>query len=94
MVTFLWRAAGEPEPNTTVNPFKDVSESAYYYKAVLWAVENNITKGKDAGCFDPQGTVTRAQASTFLYRLSGETATGDMPFTDVVKGSYYEEAVC
>jgi len=67
-VTFLWRAAGSPEPTGTENPFDDVKEDAYYYKAVLWAVENGITTGVSETAFDPDGTVTRAQTAAFLYR--------------------------
>ena len=93
MVTFLWRLADQPEPVATENPFSDVAEDAYYYKAVLWAVENNITNGTGEGKFSPNATVTRAQACTFLYRQFGKTATGDMPFADVEAGSYYEDAV-
>ena len=82
VVTFLWRAAGEPEPVTTVNPFKDVSASAYYSKAVLWAVENNITDGYADGTFRPNGECTRAQVVTFLWRAEGspEPERTDNPF--------------
>ena len=68
VVTFLWRAKGEPEPKTTTNPFKDVSPSAYYYKAVLWAVENGVTAGTDPGKFSPDATCQRGQIVTFLFR--------------------------
>ena len=71
-VTFLWRAAGCPEPTSTVNPFEDVVEGKFYYKAVLWAVENGITKGTSETTFDPNGTCTRAQIVTFLFRCLGE----------------------
>ena len=64
MVTFLWRAAGSPEPESTVNPFTDVSASAYYYDAVLWAVEQGITNGTSATTFGPDATVTRGQTVT------------------------------
>ena len=67
-VTFLWRAAGKPEPTTTFNPFDDVAEDAYYYKAVLWAVEKGITTGTSATTFRPDQSCTRAQIVTFLYR--------------------------
>ena len=94
MVTFLWRAAGKPEPVITVNPFTDVAESAYYYKAVLWAVEKGITKGTSAATFSPDDTCTRAQAVTFLYRLAGMPETsGTAPFTDVNAAAYYYDAV-
>ena len=94
MVTFLWRAAGKPEPVSAVNPFTDVAESAYYYKAVLWAVEKGITKGTRATTFSPDDTCTRAQAMTFLYRLAGMPETdGTAPFNDVNETAYYYDAV-
>ena len=68
MVTFLWRAAGSPEPETTVNPFTDVDAEEYYYEAVLWAAANGVTDGMTATTFEPAGSCTRAQAVTFLYR--------------------------
>ena len=68
VVTFLWRAEGEPEPTSAVNPFKDVSETDYFYKAVLWAVENDVTKGTSKTKFSPANTCTRGQVVTFLYR--------------------------
>ena len=68
IVTFLWRAAGSSEPAGTSNPFVDVAENAYYYKAVLWAVENGITSGKTATEFRPAEACTRGQIVTFLYR--------------------------
>ena len=67
VVTFLWRAAGEPKPETTENPFKDVKEG-FSYDAILWAVENGITTGASAATFVPKGTCTRAQVVTFLFR--------------------------
>jgi len=67
-VTFIWRAAGCPEPTSTENPFTDVSEDDYYYKAVLWAYENGITLGTDDTAFSPSGTVDRSQVTAFLYR--------------------------
>ena len=72
IVTFLWRFKNSPEPTTTENPFGDVSESGYYYKAVLWAVENNVTSGTGKGKFSPDSTCTRGQVVTFLYRATGE----------------------
>lgn len=93
MVTFLWRAAGSPEPTTTENPFTDVVESDYFYKAVLWAVENGITKGATADTFAPTQTVTRGQAVTFLWRAAKGSSTGENPFTDVADDAYYAEAV-
>ncbi len=68
VVTFLWRAAGKPEPTSTANPFTDVKSDAYYHDAVLWAVEKGITKGTSADKFSPDSTCTRAQIVTFLYR--------------------------
>ena len=68
VVTFLWRAAGSPEPENTVNPFVDVSEDSFFYKAVQWAVENDITSGMSANIFGVDITCNRAQIVTFLYR--------------------------
>ena len=68
VVTFLWRAAGKPDPASSTNPFTDVKPGAYYYNAVLWAVEKGITNGTSAATFDPEDTCTRAQVVTFLYR--------------------------
>ena len=79
-VTFLWRAMGEPEPSTTKNPFVDVKESDYYYKAVLWAVEKNITVGVNATHFVPSQTCSTAHIITFLYRTLG---IGDNGWYDV-----------
>ena len=93
MVTFLWRAAGEPEPETTVNPFTDVSTSAYYYEAVLWAVERGITNGTSATTFSPDTTVTRGQTVTFLWRNAGSPAVSGSGFADVAADAYYATAV-
>lgn len=93
MVTFLWRAAGEPEPETSVNPFTDVSASAYYYDAVLWAVEQGITNGTSATTFSPDATVTRGQTVTFLWRNAGSPAVSGGSFTDVAADAYYAGAV-
>ena len=68
VVTFLWRAAGQPEPASTENPFTDVKTGDFFYKAVLWAVENGITNGVDATHFGPTTACNRAQVVTFLYR--------------------------
>lgn len=95
VVTFLWRAMDEPEPETTKNPFVDVKEDKYYYKAVLWASENGITSGIDETHFAPNDTVTRAQFVTFLHRNEGEpkpTIT-ENPFVDVKESKYYYNAV-
>ena len=93
-VTFLWRAAGEPAPKTTVNPFSDVTEDDFYYKAVLWAVENEITAGTSKTTFDPNGVTNRAQAVTFLWRyLEKPAATAENSFKDVVDGEWYEAPI-
>ena len=68
VVTFLWRAACQPEPTGTKNPFRDVKESDYFYKAVMWAVENNVTAGTSKTTFSPNDTCTRGQVVTFLFR--------------------------
>ena len=95
IVTFLWRANGEPEPTATENPFSDVPEGKYYTKAVLWAVEKEITAGATPTTFNPSGGCTREQAVTFLWRAMGKPtpATTENPFTDVEEGKYYYEAV-
>ena len=95
IVTFLWRANGEPEPTATENPFSDVPEGKYYTKAVLWAVEKEITAGATPTTFNPNGGCTREQAVTFLWRAMGKPtpATTENPFTDVEEGKYYYEAV-
>jgi hypothetical protein len=67
-VTFLWRAVGEPEPTSTVNPFEDVEEGVYYYNPILWAAENGVTAGVDATHFAPNAQCNRAEVVTFLYR--------------------------
>lgn len=93
MVTFLWRAAGEPEPETTVNPFTDISAGTYYYEAVLWAVEQGITNGTSATTFSPDATVTRGQTVTFLWRNAGSPAASGASFADVSADAYYGTAV-
>lgn len=96
VVTFLWRAAGSPEPTTTANPFTDIVEGSYYYKAVLWAVENEITSGTGNGTtFSPDMECTRAQVATFLWRTAGKPAaeSSTHPFRDITAGSYYYDAV-
>ena len=93
VVTFLWRAAGSPKA-TGSNPFTDISAGAYYYDAVLWAVEKGITVGTSAATFSPDTVCTRAQIVTFLWRAAGSpAASGSNPFTDVSQGSYYYDAV-
>jgi len=95
VVTFLWRAMGSPEPAGKTNPFTDVPADAYYYKAVLWAVEQGITKGTSNTTFSPNETVTRAQFVTFLWRAAKlPTAGGTNPFTDMTDpAAYYYQAV-
>ena len=95
VVTFLWRAAGKPEPTKTENPFGDVQPDAYYYKAVLWAVEKGITTGTSATTFRPDQTCTRGQIVTFLWRYNEqpEPKSSTNPFTDVPAGQYYYKAV-
>jgi DNA-directed RNA polymerase subunit RPC12/RpoP len=95
VVTFLWRAAGKPEPTTMANPFNDVKPDAYYYKAVLWAVEKGITTGTSATTFRPDQTCTRGQIVTFLWRFNEqpEPKSSTNPFTDVPAGQYYYKAV-
>ncbi len=93
IVTFLWRAAGSPEPKA-MSTFVDVSADSYYAKAVAWAVENGITGGTGDGKFSPDATCTRAQAVTFLYRASGAPAvSGNAAFSDVATNAYYAAAV-
>ncbi|MBR4691403.1 MAG: S-layer homology domain-containing protein [Oscillospiraceae bacterium] len=92
-VTFLWRAMGCPEPDGAGTPFADVAESAYYCKAVLWAVEQGITKGTGEGLFSPNEPVTRAQTATFLWRLAGMPSAKRSAFADVDPDSYYAKAV-
>ena len=93
MVTFLWRAAGSPVPAVTDNPFTDVAEGAYYYNAVLWAVEQKITGGTTEMTFSPNATVTRAQTVTFLYRAAGSPFVSGSGFADVAADAYYADAV-
>ena len=94
MVTFLWRAAGSPEPAGTASAFTDVSASDYFAKAVAWAVEQNITTGTSSTTFSPKATVSRAQAVTFLWRAAGApVAEGTNAFADVASGAYYAPAV-
>ena len=93
IVTFLWRAAGSPEPKS-MNSFSDVSADAYYAKAVAWAVEQGITGGTGNGKFSPDATCTRSQSAAFLYRAAGSPAvSGDAVFSDVSADAYYADAV-
>ena len=95
IVTFLWRAAGSPEPTATETEFTDVVEGSYYYKAVLWAVEEEITKGVSATSFGPNRNCTRAQAVTFLWRAAGcqEPREEENSFADVIADAFYYKAV-
>ena len=93
-VTFLWRAAGSPEPETRAMPFTDVPVGSYYYDAVLWAVENGITEGTSDTTFSPNDTCTRAQIVAFLWRSEKSPAAGTAnPFADVKSTAYYAGAV-
>ena len=92
IVTFLWRAAGSPEPKA-MSSFADVSTDAYYAKAVAWAVENGITTGTGDGKFSPDATCTRAQSVTFLFRAIGKLVDSKAEFSDVLTDSYYANAV-
>lgn len=95
VLTFLWRVAGCPEPTGNSNPFVDLKTDAYYYEAVLWAVENGITKGTSAITFSPNTSCTRGQVVTFLYRFENRPASSSVtnPFIDVKSGAYYYDAV-
>ena len=92
IVTFLWRAAGSPEPKS-MSSFSDVSADSYYAKAVAWAVENGITTGTGDGKFSPDATCTRAQSVTFLFRAIGKLVDSKAEFSDVLTDSYYANAV-
>lgn len=93
-VTFLWRASGSPTPKNSRMPFVDVSPNAYYYDAVLWALEKGITTGTSSTTFSPDAVIDRAQAVTFLYRANGApSATEHTAFTDVPQTAYYADAV-
>ena len=93
-VTFLWRAAGSPAPKSTAMPFTDVPAGSYYYDAVLWAIENGVTKGTSDTTFSPNANCSRGQIVTFLWRsqMSPDAAAAN-PFTDVVADAYYTSAV-
>ena len=92
IVTFLWRAAGSHEPKTA-SSFTDVPASAYYAKAVAWAIENGITNGMTETTFAPNATCTRGQIVTFLYRALKGTASGSTNFTDVKSDAFYTDAI-
>ncbi len=91
VVTFLWRAVGSPEPTKTTHPFTDVKEKAFYYKAMLWAVEKGVTSGLSATTFGPNESCTRGQVVSFLHRVAGKVAptTTNHPFTDVKAKAFY-----
>ena len=94
MVTFLWKAAGSPEPKSLTTAFTDVKSGAYYEKAVAWAVENKVTTGTSATTFSPDATVTRGQSVTFLWKANNSPAAeGTSAFIDVAAGVYYAPAV-
>ena len=95
MVTFLWRFCGSPKMTNAANPFDDVHESDYFYQAVLWAVENEITNGTGSHTFSPDKTVTRAETVTFFWRKHArEMPNGYVKkFRDVPRGAYYADAV-
>lgn len=95
MVTFLWRAAGCPEPEEILSPFLDVQNTTdYYYRAVLWAVERGITAGTGPGLFSPNATVSRAQTVTFLWRMAASPESDiENPFLDVAAEDYFRSAV-
>ena len=92
VVTFLWRASGSPEPQSTQHPFTDIAADKYYYKAVLWAVEKGITTGLTSTTFAPNNSCTRGQIATFLWRANGspEPQSSHNPFSDVNGGPFYK----
>ena len=92
IITFLWRAAGSPEPKGAAN-MTDVPQDAYYAKAIAWAMENGITSGTGADRFSPHAACTRAQGMTFLFRSSKASASGTLAFQDVAADAYYAQAV-
>lgn len=95
VATFLWRAAGCPEPKTTVNPFTDVKEGSAFYKAILWAYENGITNGNTPTTFNPGGKCTSGHVVTFLWRAQGKpAANGSSELGNKYYGKYYSDAVC
>ena len=92
IITFLWRAAGSPEPKGAAD-MTDVPQDAYYAKAVAWAMENGIASGTGADRFSPHAACTRAQGMTFLFRSSKASASGTPTFQDVAADAYYAQAV-
>ena len=96
VVTFLWRAAGRPDPGDAPCPFTDVSESSYSYNAIRWAFSQQIAFGVTDTAFEPGKTCTRAQIVSFVWRAAGspECDAANCPFTDVKADAYYRQAVC
>ena len=92
-MTFLWRAAGSPEPKGAASGMTDVVSGSYYEKAVAWAIENGITTGTTTSTFSPDATCTRAQSVTFLFRAIGKLVDSKAEFSDVLTDSYYANAV-
>lgn len=94
-MTFLWKVMGSPEPETQDNPFTDVPEGKYFYKPVMWAVENGVTSGATETTFAPKQKCSRAQIMMFLWAAAGkpEPDTEENPFTDVSENKYYYKAV-
>ena len=94
VITFLWRAAGSPEPESWENPFTDIKQN-YAYQAILWGYEQGIVKGTTSTTFSPDKTITRAQAVTFLWRFWGwpDAESDACPFYDVTMDKYYSQAV-
>ena len=94
MVTFLWRAAGCPEPKTNLSSFTDIDADSYYAKAVLWALENGITSGTSKTAFSPDMECSRAQMAAFLCRMADGKAESDVnAFADVKPDAYYADSV-
>ena len=94
MLTFMWRLQGEPAPKASSCKFPDIKKTDYFYKPVIWAVENGITTGYSDGTFKPQNVCTRAQTVTFLWRMAGKPATDGIKnkFSDVKTGDYFYNA--
>lgn len=95
VLTFLWRSVGAPRAKTRTCPFTDVEPGSWYYEAVLWAVEQNITKGMSSTTFEPNTECTRAHVVTFLWRVAGQpkATKRTCSFTDVIKGEFYYDAM-
>ena len=93
-MTFLWRAAGSPDPKPAAMPFNDVPDRSYYYNTILWAVEQGIVNGTSATTFSPNTNCSRGQIVTMLWRSEGaKPTTSSNPFADVNKDAYYADAV-